>query len=187
MNLWQLFFLFFTTAAFTFGGGYVMIPILTAALVPAVLTTQDMANIVALAQMTPGAVGLNTATYVGFTQFGFLGACICTLGLISPGVIIGTGAAMARQAVQNSKSYAALLSGIRPAVIGLVATVVLFFADGSLFTAPVSALWTRQEPFALQWQGCLIFAVCLFLQHKFKLNVILLILIAGILGALFFQ
>ena len=185
MNLWQLFWLFFRTAAFTCGGGYAMIPLLSNALVPIVLPGTEMANIIALAQVTPGAVGLNAATYIGFREFALLGSLVCTFGLVAPGVIIATAAAKFRQAVQNSALYKACLDGIRPMVVGLIASVVLFFADGSLFTAPIQTLWQDGKgDFALDWRWCLVFAVILILQLRTKLNVIWLLAIAASLGTL---
>lgn len=185
MTLFQLFLLFFETAAFTYGGGYAMIPLLSAALVPTVVTTQEMGNIVALAQMTPGAVGLNCATYVGFRKAAFLGSVICTLGLATPGVIIGTAAAYARQALRNSRIYNACLHGIRPLVIGLIASVVLFFADDSLFTVPIQTLWNGSDlPFGFHPRGITVFLVTLALDLKYHLGPLWLLLIAGILAPL---
>lgn len=183
MSLLQLFWLFFQTAAFTYGGGYAMIPLLSNALVPVVLSSQEMANIVALAQITPGAVGLNAATYIGFQEYFLLGSLACTFGLVAPGFIIATAAARFKEAVQNSAIYKACLSGIRPMVVGLIASVVFFFADGSVFTAPIQTLW-RDTPqtFALDWRGCITFAVILILQLKTKLNVIWLLATAATLG-----
>lgn len=187
MTLWQLYILFASTAAFTFGGGYAMIPLLSNALVPEVLTSHDMGNIIALAQMTPGAVGLNTATYVGFREYSLLGAIICTAGLTSPGVVIATFAAIFKQAVQNSFIYKACLKGIRPLVIGLIASVIIFFAEGSILTAPLKSLWTgNAQNLSIDIRSLIIFATTIFLEVKFKLSVLWLILIAGALGALLY-
>ena len=184
MSLWQLFLLFARTAAFTFGGGYAMIPLLSTALVPTLLTSSEMANVVALAQMTPGAVGLNCATYVGFREFGLAGAFVCTVGLFLPSLIIGTLASAFRQTVRDNIAFKACLRGIRPLVIGLIAYVVLFFADGSLFTAPV---WRKGlTSFGVEWRGIVIFAVTLALELRFKPGVLWLLSTAGLLGFLLF-
>ena len=186
-SLWQLFLLFVRTSAFTFGGGYAMIPLLSAALVPSLLTSPEMANVVALAQMTPGAVGLNCATYVGFREFGLAGALICTTGLFLPCLIIGTLASAFRQTVRDNAIFKACLRGIRPLVIGLIAYVVLFFADGSLFTAPIQTLWhNTAESFGIEWRGFVIFAITLALELRFKLGAIWLLSTAGLLGFLLF-
>ncbi|MBO4526241.1 MAG: chromate transporter, partial [Victivallales bacterium] len=74
----DLFFIFLKTGAFTFGGGYAMIPLLQAQIVPTYLEGPEMSNLIALAQMTPGAVGLNTVTYVGYSEYSFIGALCCT-------------------------------------------------------------------------------------------------------------
>ena len=187
MSLWQLFLLFARTSAFTFGGGYAMIPLLSTALVPMLLSSKEMANVVALAQMTPGAVGLNCATYVGFQEFGLLGACVCTFGLFCPCLVIGTLASAFRQSVRENVVFKACLSGIRPLVIGLIAYVVLFFADGSLFTAPVQTLWQKgAASFGVEWRGIVIFAVTLALELRFKPSSIWQLSLAGLLGFLLF-
>ena len=76
MTIFQLYLLFAKIGLFTFGGGYAMIPLFQDELVVRhqFISPEDFANMVALAQITPGPVGLNAATYVGYTQMGFAGA-----------------------------------------------------------------------------------------------------------------
>ena len=72
-------------------------------------------------------------------------------------------------------------------VIGLIAYVVLFFADGSIFTAPIQSLWRgATESFGLEWRGCLIFFVILVLEFRYKPGVLWLLSSAGVLGYLLF-
>ena len=180
-----LFYLFAKISLFTFGGGYAMIPLYQNELVEVgkMLTPDEFADLVALAQMTPGPVGMNTATYIGYQQFGLTGAIFATFGTLAPSLVLMTIAVTFLTAFKESRFVKALLNGIRPVTIGLIAAGVVFFANISLFTAPIRNLWTgAAETFGICWQGCVIFALVLFLQLKWKLNLFLILLIAVVLG-----
>ena len=180
-----LFYIFAKISLFTFGGGYAMIPLYQNELVEVgkMLTPDEFADLVALAQMTPGPVGMNTATYIGYQQFGLTGAIFATFGTLAPSLVLMTIAVTFLTAFKESRFVKALLNGIRPVTIGLIAAGVVFFANISLFTAPIRNLWTgAAETFGLCWQGCVIFALVLFLQLKWKLNLFLILLIAVVLG-----
>ncbi len=191
----SLFLLFTKIAFFTFGGGYAMIPLFQSELVERckLLSPEDFANMVALAQMTPGPVGMNAATYIGYQQGmawagipgGIFGAALSTLGVMMPSLILMTLAAMFLTAFKTNRYVKAVLSGIRPVTIGLIAAAVIFFANISLFTAPVQSLWQGKD-FGFCWQGCVIFCVVLILQLKWKINIFLLLLISIILSILLF-
>ena len=112
----DLFFIFLKTGAFTFGGGYAMIPLLQAQIVPTYLEGPEMSNLIALAQMTPGAVGLNTATYVGYSEYSFIGAVCCTLALILPCFTVATIVSFFKKAFQDNKYVKNALFGIRAMV-----------------------------------------------------------------------
>ena len=95
-----LFFQFCKFSVLCFGGGYMLIPLLTAEFVDreGVLTMDQFGNLLSVAQVTPGPVGLNTATYVGFVNGGFFGSLAASLGLIAPTIVIGCSAAAAATA-----------------------------------------------------------------------------------------
>ncbi len=189
--MFTLFFLFARISLFTFGGGYAMIPLFQSELVERckLLSPEDFANLVALAQMTPGPVGMNAATYIGYQQGmawagipgGILGAAFSTLGVMAPSLILMTLAAMFLTAFKTNRYVKAVLTGVRPVTIGLISAAVIFFANISIFTAPLF-----QEGFGLCWQGCVVFAVVLILQLKWKINLFLLLLLSVVLGILLF-
>lgn len=182
-----LFYLFAKISLFTFGGGYAMIPLYQSELVDAhgMLTADEFANLVALAQMTPGPVGMNAATYIGYQQYGLLGATFASFGVLAPSLILMAVVMTFLTAFKESRFVKALLTGIRPVTIGLISAGVVFFANISLFSAPIKYLWTgAAEKFGLCWQGCVIFALVLFLQLKWKLNLFLILLIAVVLGVI---
>ena len=184
MNLFLLYWIFAKISLFTFGGGYAMIPLFQDELVTkgSFLTETEFANLVALAQVTPGPVGLNAATYIGYGQAGVAGAIMATLGLVTPSFIVTLIAAVFIQKAKDNAILKNALAGVRPAVLGLIAAAVVFFANTSLFTQPINVLWTRAGRFGLCWQGIVVFAVTLFLQKQFKLNLLFLLLLAAFLG-----
>ena len=187
MTILQLYFLFAKIGLFTFGGGYAMIPLFQDELVVRhqFISPENFANLVALAQITPGPVGLNAATYVGYTQMGFAGALAGTLGLMTPSLLLVTFAAAFFLYFRDSKPIQCLLSGVRPATIGLIAAAVIFFADSSIFRVPLSSLWRGSAgDFAVNWRELLIFAAVLFTQWKWKLNLVVTLFGAGFVSLL---
>ena len=188
MKLLLLYYLFAKISIFTFGGGYAMIPLFQDELVTKgqFLNEAEFANMVALAQVTPGPVGLNAATFIGYSQAGFLGSLMATLGLATPSFLLTMLAALFLHKFKESTLMKNVLSGIRPAVVGLIAAAVIFFANTSVFSAPLNSLWTKGRHFGLCWQGTLIFALTLFLQLKYKANMFCLLLLSALLGWLLF-
>lgn len=173
----MLYFLFLKISLFTFGGGYAMIPLFQSELVDnrQLLTAEEFADMIALAQMTPGPVGLNAATYVGYQQAGIVGAIAGTLGVATPSLVLMTLAAAFLAAFRNNPVLQALLNGIRPATIGLIAAAVIFFANLSIFTAPLQNLLEGSRNFGLDWRSCVIFSAVLFAQWKWKTNIFALL------------
>ena len=169
MSLWGLFLLFTKTALLTFGGGYAMVPLFQNEIVTrhAFLSAADFANLVALAQVTPGPIGFNSATYVGMTSSGIPGSFVASLGVWVPSVVISLAVAICLRRAEDAAWLKQLLKGIRPCVVGIIAAAVVFFADTSVFTAPF-ADWLRGKSFGVCWQGAVIFALVVFLRWKWK-------------------
>lgn len=188
MTLLSLYLLFVKIGFLTFGGGYAMIPLFQDELVThlGVMSASEFADIVALAQMTPGPVGLNAATYVGQRQAGLLGALTATLGVITPSLILGMAIAALLKTFEKNRHWQAILCGVRPATLGLIAAAVIFFADTSLFTAPLASLWRLGESFGICWQGVLIFLAVFFIQWRWRPNVLWILLGSACAGWLLF-
>ena len=196
MSAFGLFLLFAKIGLFTFGGGYAMIPLFQYELVTRhqFISAEDFANMVALAQITPGPVGLNAATYIGYLQSvgngllpGVLGAAAGTLGVMTASLTVVLLAALFVQAFKDNRIIAGLLCGIRPATLGLIAAAVIFFADTSVFAAPLSTLWTRTGgKFGLCWQGTVIFLLVLAVQKYCRINMIWTLLGSAVLAWLLF-
>ena len=184
MSLWGLFLLFAKTALLTFGGGYAMVPLFQNEIVTrhAFLTAADFANLVALAQVTPGPIGFNSATYVGMVSGGFPGSVAASFGVLVPSVVISLAVAIGLRRSKDADWLKMLLKGIRPCVVGIIAAAVIFFADTSVFTAPF-ADWLRGKSFGVCWQGAVIFALVVFLRWRWKkLNPIWSLALSALLG-----
>lgn len=201
-HILYIYWLFVKIGLFTFGGGYAMIPLFQTELVERhqFISSADFANIVAIAQMTPGPVGMNAATYIGYQQgvialgdvlgtypAGCIGAMAGTLGVMTPSLTLVLAAAVFLAAFQENKYVKAVLSGIRPAMLGLIGAAVIFFANTSIFTAPLQSIFTRFSEFGISWQALLIFAAVLFIELKYKVNIFFVIIGSGLAAWLLYM
>jgi chromate transporter len=136
MSLLALFLLFLRVGFFTFGGGYAMVPLLRGELVAAgLMTAREAADMVALAELTPGPFAVNAATFSGMRLFGVPGALAATAGACLPSVAVSLLAALLFKRVQGSRALTGALSGARPAVLGLITAAALLMARDTLLPA----------------------------------------------------
>lgn len=116
-----LFFEFFKTGLFAVGGGLATVPFLRdMGAAYGWLSEAELANIIAIAESTPGPIGVNAATYVGYLVCGIPGAVVATIGLVTPSVIIIVLIAKAIKKYYNSHLVQSLFKALRPAAIGLI-------------------------------------------------------------------
>lgn len=133
MIYWNLFIAFAKVGLLGFGGGLAIVRLIYDSVQPFIdMSPEQFANIVAIAQITPGPVSLNTATYVGFESAGLLGAFTASLGVILPTFILVSIVARAMQQFRDSKIVNGAIQGIRPITIGLVASAVVTLAVPSI-------------------------------------------------------
>lgn len=168
----ELFGLFIRCSALTFGGGYSMVAVFENEIVRLhqYMSGADFANLVGLAQVTPGPIGFNSATYVGFAQGGLLGASVASLGVMVPSLTLTLLVAVFLQRMKDSKGLKIALKVIRPYVLVVVALAVWFFLRTCLC-----------------WQGVAIFAaVLVFRIWKPKVNPVYSLLAAAAFGYLLF-
>lgn len=195
MTLLKLYWIFAKIGIFTYGGGYAMIPLFYDELVRRyqVISAADFGNIVAIAQMTPGPIGINAATYIGYMHGGLAGAAVGTLGLLTPSLVIILIVVHFFDRFQHSVIVQGMLAGIRPATLGLIAAAVLFFAEMSIFTAGIPFDWLfgllrgtsgPAPSFGISWPAVLIFAAAWVAADKFKVNIFWIILGAAVAGAI---
>ena len=199
--LLRLYGMFVRYGLLCFGGGYVLVPLFVHELVEqrGVLSRELFGNLVAIAQMTPGPIGVNTATFVGYTQCGVAGAVVGTLGLLTPAVVLVSCTVASFRRWERHWLVQGLLSGVRPVTIGLIASALVIFAELSLFTGPLPHhhLWPAvcgREPWCavadsaralgVRWPAVAISVGCVVLLERTRTKVLWLIVGSSILGAL---
>jgi chromate transporter len=184
----KLFFTFFRIGAFTFGGGYAMLPLIQdAVLQNKWLSEEAIVNFIAVSESTPGPFAINIATYVGMERGralldlpgGFLGAATATLGVVLPSFIVILIVARMYKKFQESNIVKGCMNGLRPTVIGLIAAAVLnigttvFFPDGISLAA--------LNPYNII-VSLIIAIIGILLIFKKKIHPIILIVISAALG-----
>ena len=134
-KLLELFLTFFKIGAFTFGGGYAMIPVIEDICVEKKqwITHEDMVNVTVIAESTPGPIAINCATFVGFKQAKFWGAVAATLGVVLPSFIIVLAICKAYDRFKDNYMFKGIMTGLRPAVLGLIGTAALGLATPDNF------------------------------------------------------
>lgn len=174
----QLFYTFFKIGLFGFGGGYAMLSMIQAEVVTryAWMTPQEFTDIVAISQMTPGPIGINSATYVGFTATGNVwGSIIATFAVVLPSFILMLAISKFFLKYQKNSAVEAVFSGLRPAVVGLLASAALVLMNVENFGSPKDDMYS----FVV---SCIIFVVAFVGTRKYKVNPIVMILGCGAAG-----
>lgn len=194
--LLQLFWTFFLIGMFTFGGGYAMLSLIQAQVVVkhAWLTESMFTDIVAISQMTPGPVGINCATYVGYDVvtatgaghlMGVVGSLTATLAIMLPSFIIVLMLVKFYTRVKGSPLFEGVMSVIRPAVVGLIGAAALILIFKVDWNGLVPSFSVVEENFP-DWKSWCLFAAAFIASFKFKMNPILLIVVSGVLGLLIY-
>ena len=126
MILLDLFFTFFKIGLFTFGGGYAMLPLIQEEVaMHGWLTTNELINFIAVSESTPGPFAINISTYIGSEMAGIIGAICATLGVVLPSLIIIILVAKFFEKFKTNKIVKGCMTGLKPAVIGLIGASVL--------------------------------------------------------------
>ena len=180
--IWILFFSFIQVGLFSVGGGYAAIPLIQNQIVNVhgLMTLPEFVDLITIAEMTPGPISLNSATFVGTRLAGLPGALLCSLGCIIPSFIISLTLAHYYYKYRSFSGVQTILASLRPAVVALISSAGLSILTLALFQAEKNDIVLsdfRIIEFTL-------FAVGLFLLRKFKVNPILVIFGSGIIGTL---
>ena len=189
MILLRLFYEFFKTGLFAVGGGMATIPFLqNIGATTGWFTDADLTTMIAVSESTPGPIGVNMATYVGFSTAGVPGAVVATLGLITPSVIIILIIARVLAAFRQNKVVDAAFYGLRPCSVGLIAAAGLRVVKIALFDVDLY----RQTGVLMnlfQWKAIALAAVLIVLTRYVKplkkLHPVFFILGSAAVGALF--
>ena len=178
----QLFYTFFKIGLFGFGGGYAMLSMIQGEVVTRYnwVSSQEFTDIVAISQMTPGPIGINAATYVGFTSTGSIwGSVIATFAVVLPSFILMLTISKFFLKYQKHPAVESVFSGLRPAVVGLLASAALVLMNTENFGSPTKDTYT----FVI---SVIIFLVAFIGTKKYKANPILIIIACGIAGLILY-
>ena len=188
MILWQLFVSYLKIGFFGFGGGYAMLSLIQHEVVVrhAWMTAGEFADIVAISQITPGPIAINSATYVGYTVgmqtghvgLGILGSANATFAVCLPSFTLMVLVARFFRRLQNSRLVEGAMRGMRPTVIGMIAAaaLLLIFPHGSD---------PDEQNFIDPWSWALFGGV--FVGQWLKVNPILLIVLSAVAGILIYH
>jgi chromate transporter len=182
----QLFWEFFKTGLFAVGGGMATLPFLyDISARTGWFTTAQLADMIAVSESTPGPIGVNMATFVGFTTAGIPGAVIATLGLATPEVIIILIIARVLAAFRQNKYVDAAFYGLRPCSLGLIAAAGVLVIKVAMFNTELYAQ-TRALTDLVNWKAVLLAAALLVftraVRQTKKLHPIFFILASAVVG-----
>lgn len=189
MILLRLFWEFFKTGLFAVGGGMATLPFLySMAEATGWFTAAQLADMIAVSESTPGPIGVNMATYVGFTVAGIPGAIIATLGLIAPEVIIILIIARVLQKFRQNKLVDAAFYGLRPCSVGLIAAAGLLVVKVAMLHTDLY-FQTGRLAELVDWKAVALAAVLIVLtrwvKKTKKLHPIFFILGSALVGVVF--
>lgn len=175
----ELFIIFLKIGAFTFGGGYAMLPFIQEqVLAHGWLTEEELINFIAVSESTPGPFAVNMSTYVGMETGGLFGAFCATLGVVLPSFTIILIVARCFQKFQESRVVKGCMMGLKPAVIGLIASAVVSTGKTVLFPNGIAVSSFFNSSFVI---SALVIVGMLVLGLK-KVHPIIIILLSGIIG-----
>ena len=167
-KLWQLFLTFMKIGGFTFGGGYAMIALIQAEAVDRKkwITEDDILEIVAIAESTPGPIAINAATFVGYRTCGVLGATCATFGVVLPSFVIIFLLSFVLRQFQQIQAVKYAFNGIRAGVLALL----------------VKSLWTMFKKVPKGWVSYVVICGALLVTAFLKVNIFLVILGCAVFG-----
>ena len=188
--LFELFYTFLKVGLFSFGGGYGMLSVIQGEVVTrhAWLTSAEFTDIVAISQMTPGPIGINSATYVGYTaamnatgspSVAVAGSLLASLAVMLPSFVIMLTISRYFMKYSKSNSVEAVFRALRPAVVGLIASAALLLMTVENFGSPTES--------TLQFVvSVLLFVGAFVATYRFKVSPIVIVIVCGAIGGLFY-
>lgn len=182
--LLKLFLSFIQVGLFSVGGGYAAIPLIQYQIVDILklMTMSEFTDLITIAEMTPGPISINSATFVGTRLAGIPGAIVCTLGCILPSFIICLALAYFYYKYRNFSGVKTVLAALRPAVVALIASAGMSILLLGLFLSDKSSI----NLYNFRIIEFILFIGGLFALRKFKVNAIFVIFGSGVLGTLLY-
>lgn len=180
MLLLRLFFAFIQVGLFSVGGGYAAIPLIQEQIVNihGLMTLEEFSDLITVAEMTPGPISINSATFVGMRIAGVPGVLLCTIGCIIPSFFICLTLAHFYYKYRTVSGVQVVLGAMRPAVVALIASAGASILMLGLFQAGIHEAVLND----IRLVEFLIFAAALFILRKYKANAISIILGSGVIG-----
>ena len=177
----QLFLSFLQIGLFSVGGGYAAIPLIQSQAVDIYgwLTEAQFMDLATIAEMTPGPIGINGATFVGIRVAGLPGAFFATAGFVLPSLVLVSLLAWVYRKWRELPMLQSVLGFLRPAVVALIASAGL-----NMLLQVVFGSKTDLRPENIRWAGAALFAAAFFVLRKWKLNPILVMALCGASGVL---
>lgn len=174
----ELILVFFFIGMFCFGGGYGVLPFIQGEVIArGWMEAQEFINIIAVSESTPGPLGINVATYVGYKMGGLLGAACATMGLMLPALLLVIVAIRILQTPRGSALWNRFTTGIRPVVVGLILYAAYNIAKSELF-------FRSPDGISVAWLSVGLAIIGFIGVYKWKAHPALLIGIAAVLGAI---
>lgn len=187
MTIWfQLMYEFFKTGLFAVGGGLATLPFLyEMAEKTGWFTNQDILNLVAISESTPGAIGINMATYVGFMTLGPIGGVLATVALVAPSIVIIILISKILDKFKESAVVQGVFKGLRPASTALITAAGLSVAKlallhTELFTGELSSIVQ-----VINWKGIVLAVLVYAGIKKFQKHPIVYIAASAVIGIIF--
>ena len=182
MLLLKLFFAFMQVGLFSVGGGYAAIPLIQEQIVNIhkLMTLEEFSDLITVAEMTPGPISINSATFVGMRIAGIPGVLLCTLGCIIPSFCICLILAHFYYKYRTVSGVQVVLGSLRPAVVSLIASAGASILMLGLFQAELGDIVLSN----LRVVELVIFVVALLILRKYKVSAIAIILGSGVVGTL---
>ncbi len=167
-TLWRVFLTFFKIGGFTFGGGYAMIPLIQRETVEKHkwITQDDILEIVAIAESTPGPIAINSATFVGYRVAGVLGGMCATLGVVLPSFVIILALSFVLRQFQQLQAVKYAFAGIRAGVLALL----------------FKSLWSMYQKSPKGWAGYVVMAGAFLVSTFIEINILFVIIGCGVFG-----
>jgi len=182
----QLFYEFFITGLFMFGGGLAAIPFLKQmGENTGWFTTAQLMDMIAISEATPGAIGVKMATFSGYMVAGVPGGIVATIGIVMPSVIISLIVARLLVRFRQSSLVDSILYGLRPAALGLIAAAGLAVFCLVIFGAELRNL-TREHFLLFDYKALILAALFLVATNKLKWHPITFLAISAVVGILIF-
>ncbi len=180
MLLLKLFFAFIQVGLFSVGGGYAAIPLIQEQIVNIhrLMTLEEFSDLITVAEMTPGPISINSATFVGMRIAGVPGVLLCTIGCIIPSFCICLILAHFYYKYRTVSGVQVVLGAMRPAVVALIASAGASILMLGLFQAELKEIVLSN----MHWVELVIFVVSLYILRKYKASAIAIILGSGVVG-----